>query len=179
MNKNPEETPNPLNPHPDSMGIGDTEAPVDPMVEALAGPGEVVAPASFAETPTTSAMPEMATAKALVASAMPEMAKAPARPVSRPVRPVRDPMMRPVGHMTQVDGGRSYTEREQPMEDAMARTAEPLETPRIETMEEVEISEMVPMDDRGDDLVPKGSVVEPTGRKKSKRGMVIGAVICY
>ena len=204
MNENPEGTPNPLNPAPEAstpqfeeVGMtefaeaGDAGAPVDPMVESLAGPA-----GDFIETPAPEMKAEAVEQAVPTGAAMPPMRPAPNRMRRMQSRAVVDPMMRPRGRAGAMHEPGAVTGSEvaqRPMmtrEPEMMRESEmdPVQESRILSMVEEEpddapmretiveqetVARSVPMDD----WETKNSIVEPKTGKKSKKGLVVGAVI--
>lgn len=152
-------------------------------------------PASFTEAATNSAesqpvtasaMPEMATA-APTSSAMPEMKTA--RPSAVSSRNVVDPMMRPATHTdtpqeaSQMGTAQEVTAQKIEVKDSNFDTLTMDET----TIEELKSDNATPGTTEAvvaesvtvaEPLVVKDSIVEPAGKGKKKKGLVIFAVIC-
>ena len=172
MNDSLEGTPNPLNPAPEA------EAPVDPMVESLAGPGgdfiETPAPAMESEPPVAQAEP--------TGASMPTMRPAPVRMARPQSRAVVDPMMRPRNHMPVMPARAPMARPEvaatstpaPEFEESM--TQEPVGR---ETLGRTEPTEQIVRSMPMDDLVAKDSVVLPKPGKKSKRGLVVAAAVLF
>lgn len=189
MNDNPEGTPNPLNP-------GSETTPVSPAQDS------VVEPASFAETPAnasqplaTSAMPEMPKATPPAASAMPELKQASSTVNSSSVI---DPMMRPTTNHIEI---KEVKTSESEVADA-PKNEETTETIAKEvemsgnnfdtlamnetTIEELrdtkptlatETASAVDPAPSEPNFVAKDSIVEPSGKSKKKKGLLIFAII--
>ena len=182
MNDDSEGTPNPLNP-------GAEAAPVSPAR------GPVVEPAAFAETPAnasqfvaTSSMPEIPKATPPAASAMPEMKQASPTPTSSSVV---DPMMRPA--TTRIEVREIETPRSEATGETIAQEVEmsgnnfdtlAMNETTIEELRDAkeptlttETSTVVSETPAEPDLVAKDSIVEPSGKGKKKKGLVIFAIV--
>ncbi|MBR3324006.1 hypothetical protein IKG24_00485 [Candidatus Saccharibacteria bacterium] len=161
MNNNPEGTPNPLNPGP---GVANT--PREPRREEAMGTGML----DYTESP---------------APAKPEMPKEEKREVvARPVPPrtnhgVVDPMMRPIAHTEPVRDNFESLEMDSISIEELA-TDEPVNSvrPAANTTDPVATPFMTRTpQNTNSDFVARDSIVEPAGKKSSKKPFIIGAII--
>ena len=177
MNKNPEGTPNPLNPAPSTSedmaaGTGPLEfvetANVSEIMEDLE-PEKALEPTPELEVaPRSEDTPDTKKAAEPVKPASftePASGVVPPRQASRPNRSVMDPMMRPTPRNNF---------------DTLAPNNNPPEEPLVEDFAMIEsVSETpvtTPISDTPE-LVAKDSIVEPAGGNGKKKALIIGAIV--